>query len=402
VSRHFKLKTIIVNLALVVAMVSAMKPAQASQVSCDAVMAGALPAGEHSPAFYKIQELADGGFNYWIRPGTQDISKPKTWADWWGSEANILELTDRDRFTLLENLRSKDPSLSGVPYSVRVILEPTHSNLWLQLFEYSTDREMSMTNLVTALSPLVRYLPPAGRDQIFKRIAEKYPTAEKERGNMAMSAPKRSLDLWLRILLPADEIFMESFSESHDPLLAYQHYLDVLKKTIIDRMPPNDKNYGHITATDIFFVADAARKSLKNLDLTSAKIYFHGSFMKGLAKNGSDLDALEDDLGSHAYGVAIRQYYRDREMLDGRNPVSRMKSVVDERRPELDLHFSPPHEFKGQFWKMAILEPFLIEVTAKSIYLLVIPSRDAAGNIRDDGNLTDCATGRGCMKFKLH
>ena len=285
---------------------------------------------------------------------------------------------------------------------LRVLLSQSQPSetTWLKIFEETTTRTSGLLDTLVAMGPSLKEMPATTKKKILKRIAEKYPMASKTGFDGFEMGPKRALDAWIRVLLPSDKIFKNALAKVKSPKGAYQEYLNAINRNIVKNMAENTNHYGVINSNDVLALAKGVQKFLQapavvealkglNLDPQKTRVLFFGGIVKGLGRDGSDLDVLMDGLPEEFY----HHEFKNIGSLEGV-----LKKIAEKRLPNVKLNLAEDAHGFFRFDNVIPLDPFYIETTPVAINLLSIYPRNNDGFF--DGNKPiDCENMIDCARY---
>ena len=289
--------------------------------------------------------------------------------------AHLIALTPKEKSELLKELKATHPNLNDVPDLLRIGLNDESG--WMKFYRESSSEPERFPRMLLGLRPLTEQIPEATRLKILKDIASRYPTAKKmapgsSPGNLW---PKRLLDGWLRVLLKGDDTFRNAIAAKKTPLQAYQVYLDQMRREVLKNMPDGGGSYGRLSAKDIRGIAKRIQEYLNapkskifidnvmdDGEVLKPRVRLFGSTIKGLNKNGSDLD-MGTEFIRHEFNLGV-------DGFPGLAPA--LEKYMADHHPGVKLNFrGDPHTIHQVDSILTPLEPFMVEISPDSVDLLV-------------------------------
>jgi hypothetical protein len=202
---------------------------------------------------------------------------------------------------------------------------------------------------------VIEQMPEDLSSKLLKEVAQLYPTAGKEKLGR-VDAPKRAIDLFLRIRVPADEMIASGVSSGKSPIQAYDAYLSRMREVF------KEVGYVNYNAADVLDLATTLQKSLyliPSAEFKDKSLTFFGSFPSGRGLIGkSDLDFSYSDPKLDAYLPQLQAAVR---------AVLKTKGIDLEL--ELSGHLSSDYDPR----LAARISPVQIKITDHSVDLLLFP-----------------------------
>lgn len=275
---------------------------------------------------------------------------------------------------------------------------------WIKFFDVTMMRDYDDRSqpLFTVYRDIIAKISNEIRTALLEQVARRLPTApkgteENEKNPLTnyRSYPRRTLDAWIKVLLPPQAIFDIRYRETGDALGGFQAYLDIVNLYVISKMKKEDQDrgYGMLQANHLLAIAKVIQqfvstpKYLQNYhdydsreNLGNPEIYLYGSFFKGIGKNGSDIDGrwnLENTSGellwSGYMGATEYGYKAPEKTMIGLEELlqKKMKEILPS---DFAIEWHQPQTLKTfDFILDQLRTSFMIQITKDGIYLLVYP-----------------------------
>lgn len=232
-------------------------------------------------------------------------------------------------------------------------------------------------------------LSPALKTALLHEIGKRYVNAKKNSGEEIASGleqhwEKRILDAWIRVLLQPEKVIQEALDQGKSPLEAYQTYRDLVRSSLFT--PEMEAlHYGFLTAQDLLEISKAIYEDFRLVTKVygqgvqiGLKVYLFGSCLKGLEKDGSDLD-MAVDVGTLIQLFRRNLIHGEEDDVVGMSPkgmkgVSRIvQEVMKQRHPGLILKADYFSSLVRYFGNMSItsMDPMIIEINEDGVFLRV-------------------------------
>ncbi len=273
---------------------------------------------------------------------------------------SLLQLNAAERAQALKELQQAPPKDKTLNTTLLLALydHPT----WERFFNRFTRGPLADDSLVNSLVPVLRRMPNDLRDYFYEKIRLIYPNLSKRNFTLIpfrtelRLAPKRAVDAFIQHTMHADEMILQEFQISRDPLKAYQSYFDFLKAKFF-----SESVKGDYRTEDVLTVGRSIQAVLRSKasQFKDPYVIVTGSLPNGRA------DLRSADLDSQLSSRDLMNLFPE---MDER--INRDLSV---KYPHARLHLEAMRELTTPHFT-AQINPVLLKISLTKIELQIYPA----------------------------